>query len=104
MSEFEARGVTVVMVSVDPPEVTLPWATKKGFTFALAGDPALEVIRGWHIENEEVGDLSFHAVFVVDTDGKIFYRKVGRRRALSDELLDAVDYHYGQGNWASADN
>jgi hypothetical protein len=25
----------------------------------------------------------------------VFYRKVGRRRAYSDELLDALDYHAG---------
>lgn len=27
--------------------------------------------------------------------GKVFYRKVAPRRAYSDELLDALDYHAG---------
>ncbi len=85
--------MTVVVVSVDTPEVALPWAQKKGFTFPMVSDPDLEVIRRFGLENTEVGDLSLHAVYILDRDGKIFYRKVARRRPYSPEFLAAIDYH-----------
>ncbi len=93
MDAFDARGVTVVALSVDPPEVSLPWVQDKGFTFPVACDPELKVIRAWGLENEDVGDLSLHAVYLLDTDGAVFYRKVARRRAYPPEFLDAIDYH-----------
>jgi peroxiredoxin len=96
LTEFDERGVTVVVVSVDAPEVTLPWARKKSFTFAMVSDPELEVIRKWGLENTDVGNLSLHAAFILDEQGKVFYRKVARRRPYSPEFLDAIDYHYAR--------
>jgi peroxiredoxin len=86
--------VTVVVVSVDAPDVSIPWAGKKGFTFPMVSDPELEVIRAWGLENTDVGNLALHAVFILDRDGKVFYRKIARRRPYSPEFLDAIDYHY----------
>ncbi len=40
-----------------------------------------------------MGDLSLHAVYLLDADGTIFYRKIARRRAYPPEFLDAIDYH-----------
>lgn len=88
-----------MLVSVDEPQQTQPWAESKGFTFDFASDPALEIIGAWDLVNEDEG-IAWHAVFIVDTDGVIFYRKVGRRRPKSIELLDAIDYHYALGEWA----
>lgn len=39
-----------------------------------------------------MGDLSLHAVYLLDPDGTIFYRKIARRRAYPPEFLDAIDY------------
>lgn len=94
LPEFDERGVTVVVVSVDAPEVTLRWAREKSFTFAMVSDPDLAVIRKWGLENTDVGNLSLHAVFILDQKGKVFYRKVARRRPYSPEFLDAIDYHH----------
>ncbi|MCA9649320.1 MAG: redoxin domain-containing protein [Myxococcales bacterium] len=96
MAQFDERGVTVVALSVDEPENTLPWAEKKGLTMALASDPQQEIIGRFDLVNPDVPDLSLHAVYIVDEQGKVFYRKVARRRAYSAELLDAIDYHYGR--------
>ncbi len=71
----------------------MPWIEKRGFTFPIASDPGLDVIRAWNLENPDVEDLSLHAVYILDTDGRIFYRKVARRRAYPPEFLDAIDYH-----------
>ena len=79
-------------LSVDPPEVSLPWIEKKGFTFPVASDPDLSVIRACGLENADVDDLSLHAVYILDTDGTIFYRKIARRRAYPPEFLDAIDF------------
>ena len=97
MPQFDARGVTVVALSVDPPEVSLPWVQEKGFTFPVACDPDLEVVRAWGLENTDVGDLSLHAVYLLDADGTTFYRKIARRRAYPPEFLDAIDYHAEKG-------
>lgn len=85
--------MTVVALSVDPPDVSVPWIEKKGFTFPLASDPELKVIRAWNLENPDVDDLALHAVYILDPDGTIFYRKIARRRAYPPEFLDAIDYH-----------
>ncbi len=90
------------MISVDEPEVSKEWADKKGFSFPLASDPDKRVIGALDLINPDVPDLALHAVFIVDEDGKVFYRKIARRRAHSPEFLDAIDYHYGRGRFASA--
>lgn len=53
------------------------------------------MIGGFGLVNEDRPELSLHAIYIIDRDGKIFYRKVARRRAYSNELLDALDYHAG---------
>jgi len=84
--------VTVVAVSVDPPEVSQEWAQKKGFGFVLASDPAQGVIEGqYHIQNPDRPELALHAIYMLEPDGTVFYRKIARRRARSRELLYAID-------------
>ncbi len=96
MNDFTARGVTVVAVSVDKPDTSRPWKQKKGFTFALASDPDMALIDGrFHIRNPQEKDLALHAIYIVDGKGRIYYRKVARRRAMPGELLDAIDFHRG---------
>jgi len=53
------------------------------------------VIDGFGLVNEDRPELSLHAIYIIDPDGKIFYRKIARRRAYSNELLDALDYRTG---------
>ena len=84
----------MALISVDKPDVSIPWARQKGFTFAMLSDPDMEVIKGWGLQNKDVPDLALHAIYILDKEGKIFYRKVARRRARSPEFLAAIDYHY----------
>jgi hypothetical protein len=88
--------VSLVAISVDGPSDTLPWAQKKGLTMPLATDPEQRIIGRFGIANPDVPELSLHAVYILDEDGKVFYRKVARRRPYSPEFLDAIDYHYGR--------
>jgi peroxiredoxin len=88
--------VSLVAISVDVPADTLPWAAKKGLTMPLASDPEQRIIGSFGIANADMPELSLHAIYILDEDGKVFYRKVARRRAYSPEFLDAIDYHYGR--------
>ena len=95
MQQFTDRGVSLVGISVDDPADTVPWADRKGITFDLLADPEQRVIGKFGLVNEDRPELSLHAIYIVDRDGKVFYRKVARRRAYADEPLDAIDYHMG---------
>jgi len=85
----------VVAISVDEPVHSVAWADEKHIPFDLLSDPAEKVIGAFGLINPDRPELSLHAIYIVDGDGKVFYRKVGRRRAYSDELLDALDYRAG---------
>lgn len=104
MPQFDERSTSIVAVSVDVPSDSLAWAEKKGLTLPLASDPELALIRRFGLENPDVPDLALHAVYIVDEEGKVFYRKIARRRAYSQEFLDAIDYHYRDrdGRWPKA--
>ncbi len=88
--------MSLVAISIDIPSNTLPWAEKKGLTMPLASDPEQKIIGSFGIANPDMPELSLHAVYIIDEDGKVFYRKVARRRAYSQEFLDAIDYHFGR--------
>lgn len=94
---FEARDVDLIGISVDEPEDTVPWAEGKGIPFPLLSDPELEVIDQWSLRNERSPELSLHAIYVVDTSRRVYYRKIALRRPGSQELFDAIDYH--RGDW-----
>ena len=87
--EFDARGVTVVAISVDRSEDSLGMIERMGLSFAVASDPDLSVIGACALENQGVGEMAIHATYVVAQDGQVVYRKVARRRPMSGEILDA---------------
>jgi peroxiredoxin len=82
-----------VLISVDEPADSLPWADAKNFQFAMASDPQQAIIGRFGLVNPDQPELSLHAIYILDSDRKVFYRKIARRRAYSDELIDAIDYH-----------
>lgn len=45
--------------------------------------------------NPDQPELSLHAIYIVDGEGRVFYRKIARRRAYAAEFIDALDYHAG---------
>ena len=92
---FRDRGVTLVAISVDDPVDARPMIERMGLEFPVLSDGAFEVLRAFNIENPEVGEMALHATYLVGPDGRIFYRKVARRRPYSQELIDAVDFRRG---------
>lgn len=71
------------------------WADTKKIPFDLLSDPQQRIIGSFGLVNPDQPELSLHAIYIVDPAGEVFYRKVARRRAYSDELLDALDYRAG---------
>jgi len=61
----------------------------------MLSDPQQQLIGALGLTNPDEPGLALHAIFIVDERGAIFYRKVARRRAYADELLDALDYRAG---------
>ncbi|MEM9624346.1 MAG: hypothetical protein AAF993_22085, partial [Pseudomonadota bacterium] len=51
--------------------------------------------KAFGVQNPDTQELALHAVYALDENGKIFYRKVARRRPVSAELIDAVDAYQG---------
>ncbi len=95
MERFERRDVTVLALSVDAPEDSLAMIERLGLTFALGSDPNQHVVKAFRVQNPETQELALHAVYIVDAEGKVLYRKVASRRPTSEELIDAVDAFRG---------
>ena len=80
---------------MDAPEHSQALIQRLGLEFPLAGDADQAVVKSFGVQNPETQELALHAVYIVDRSGKIYYRKVGRRRPISEELLDAIDASRG---------
>ena len=93
---FADRKVQIVGISVDDSEFMERFSVRDGIPYPLLGDPEMRIIDNFKIRNPEIA-LAIHSTYLADKDGVIYYRKVGRRRPLPGEILDAIDYHHG--NW-----
>jgi len=71
LSEFDTRGIRVVGISVDPPEINRRQSQKLGYTFPLLSDPKAEVIRRYDVLHPGAGpkgaDIARPAEFLVDS-------------------------------------
>ena len=92
---FEQRGVSIVAISVDAPSASLGLIERLGLRFDLASDPAQAIVKAFGVQNPDTKELAIHAVYLIDRDARVFYRKVGRRRPVSQELIDAIDAFRG---------
>ena len=98
MSEFSARGIRVVAISVDPAEVNRQLAEKAGLTFLLLSDPEEKVIRRYdllHIRGGPKGvDIARPAEFLIDPTGTVRWVNLTdniRVRASGPQVLKVVD-------------
>lgn len=80
---------------MDKPLDSLALVTRLGLTLTLASDPTQTIVKAFRVQNPDTQELALHAVYIVDEQSKVIYRKVARRRPVSNELIDAVDAHYG---------
>jgi hypothetical protein len=95
IERFNRRGVQVIALSIDPADDSLAMIERLGLSFDVASDPNQRVIQMFRVQNPDTKELALHAVYIVDQQGEVLYRKVGRRRPTSSELIDAIDVHRG---------
>lgn len=95
IARFERRNAQIVAMSVDPADDSLAMIRRLGLSFEVGSDPNQRVIQLFRVQNPDTRELALHAVYIVGRDGEIFYRKVGLRRPLAAELIDAIDAHRG---------
>ena len=96
--DFTARGIRIVAVSVDPPEVTREHARKQGYAFTFLSDEKAEVIRRYDLLHEngkgEGINISRPAEFLLDATGTVRWVNLTdnyRIRLQPDALFKVLD-------------
>jgi len=98
LSDFDARGVRVVAISVDPPETSRQHCQKLGLTYTFLSDPKAEVIRRYDLLHPGAGpkgaDIARPAEFLIDSFGTIRWVNLTENiavRARPSQALKAFD-------------
>ncbi len=98
LSDFDARGIRIVGISVDPPEINRRQSQKVGYTFPLLSDPNAEVIRRYDVlhpgAGPKGGDIARPAEFLIDSNGMVRWVNLTENiavRAGSEQVLDAFN-------------
>jgi peroxiredoxin len=93
LGEFDAKGASVVAVSVDEPKDSEELATKLGLTYPLLSDSKQTAIRAFGVADESTG-VAWPTVFVIGRDGKVaarFFTESYKKRTTTSEVLAAID-------------
>ena len=98
LKEFEARGVQVVGISVDPPNVSKNLAQKQGYTYLFLSDEKRDVIRRYDLVHKgggpEESDIARPAEFLIDAAGTVRWVNLTenyRVRARPEQILQVLD-------------
>jgi peroxiredoxin len=71
LPELESRGIQVVAISVDTPEINRRQRQKLGYTYTFLSDPKAEVIRRYDLLHRGAGpkgtDIARPAEFLIDS-------------------------------------
>jgi peroxiredoxin len=98
LSEFDARGIRVVGISVDPPEINGRRSQKLGYTFPLLSDPKAQVIRRYDVLHPGAGpkgaNIARPAEFLIDSSRVVRWVNLTDNiavRARPEQVLSAFD-------------
>ena len=98
LSEFDARGVRVVGISVDPPEINRRQSQKLGYTFPLLSDPKTQIIRRYDVLHPGAGpkgaDIPRQAEFILDSNGVVRWVNLTENiavRVRPEQVLEALN-------------
>jgi peroxiredoxin len=98
LSEFDTRGIRVVGISVDPPEINQRHSQRLGYTFPLLSDSKAEVIRRYDVLHAGAGpkgaDVSRPAEFLLDSNGIVRWVNLTENiavRARPEQVLEAFE-------------
>ena len=98
LPEFEGRGVRVVGISVDPPDINQRQSQKRGYTFPLLSDPNAKVISRYDVLHPAAGpkgrDIARPAEFLLDSNGIVRWVNLTDNiavRARPEQVLEALN-------------
>ncbi len=98
MRDFEARGIRVAAISVDPVETNQRQAKKLGCAYTFLSDPKAEVIRRYDLLHAGGGpkgaDIARPGEFLLDSTGTIRWVNLTESitvRARPEQVLQAFD-------------
>lgn len=97
---FEAEGVALAAIVVDPEENNRAMVDKLLLPFPILSDPEGRVIREWDVLNAAENDIAKPAIFGIRRHGTIAYRYVGEDytdRPTDDELFAGLKEVVGDG-------
>ena len=98
LPEFESRGIRVVAISVDAPEINRRQRQKRGYTYTFLSDPKADVIRRYDLLHAGACpngiDIARPAEFLIDSTGIIRWVNLTENigaRARPEQVLKAFD-------------
>ena len=96
LTDFAAHGISVVAISVDPPDINKRQSQKLGYTFPLLSDPNAKVIRRYDVLHPGAGpkgtDIARPAEFLLDSHGIVRWVNLTDNiavRARPEQMLEA---------------
>ena len=98
LADFNARGLRVVAISVEAPEVTSQHYQKLGFTFTFLSDPRAEAVQRYDLLHKAGGpngtDIARPAEFLIDSTGTVRWVNLTESvtiRARPEQVLKVFD-------------
>ena len=98
LQELESRGIQVVAISVDMPDINRRQKQKLGYTYTFLSDPKAEVIRRYDLLHRGAGpkgaDIARPAEFLIDSTGTIRWVNLTENiavRARPEHVLEAFE-------------
>jgi mycoredoxin-dependent peroxiredoxin len=98
LPDFAARGIKIVAISVDSPDINKRQSQKLGYTFPLLSDPNAKVIRRYDVLHPGAGpkgaDIARPAEFLLDSDGIVRWVNLTDNiavRARPEKVLEAFN-------------
>ena len=90
--ELKQLGVSLLAISVDPPEDARRLSARQNLSFPILCDTRREVVKAYGLLHEEGGpygsDIAIPALVLIDQDGGIVWRHVSKR---AQDRLHPVD-------------
>jgi peroxiredoxin len=97
LPELESRGIRVIAISVDPPEINRRQRQKLGYTYTFLSDAKADVIRRYDLLHPGAGpkgaDIARPAEFLIDSSGTIRWVNLTDNiavRARPEQVLKAL--------------
>jgi peroxiredoxin len=98
LPDLESRGIHIVAISVDPPDINRRQRQKLGYTYTFLSDPKAEVIRRYDLLHRAAGpkgtDIARPAEFLIDSTGTIRWVNLTENiavRARPEQVLEAFE-------------